>query len=64
MLNKTMAYSLVKCDCCEKWIIYKTVDGIPTQCPRCGVSATTSLTPQEKDRLHQMNNRSTFNIRF
>jgi Zn finger protein HypA/HybF involved in hydrogenase expression len=47
MLNQTFAYSIAKCDNCEKWIIYKSVEGLPNVCPRCGVPANRSLTIEE-----------------
>lgn len=55
MLLQTFAYSLAKCDNCSKWIIYKTVDGLPQVCPTCGVPANYSLTPEEKRRFEEMN---------
>jgi acetyl-CoA carboxylase beta subunit len=74
MLIKTMAYTLCKCDNCEKWIIYKVVDELPKVCPRCGVPANITLSAQEKQKIEEQNqreafirnhgNNQSFNIRF
>ena len=65
MLVKTFAYSLMKCLECQKWIIYKLVDGPPDICPRCGVPAGVSLSAEEKRKLEnaQQNNERIFTFR-
>jgi len=60
LLNKTFAYDLLKCDFCEKWIIFKIVDGIPNACPRCGVSANQSLSPAEAENIRRQQEREQF----
>jgi hypothetical protein len=74
MLNKTFAYDICKCDNCNKWIIYRIVDGFPTACPRCGCPANYNLSPQDKQHMEEQQakeqfirnhgNNQSFNIRF
>ena len=54
MLVKTFAYEIVKCLECEKWIIYKSADGMPGTCPRCGIPSHYHPTAEEKRNIERM----------
>jgi hypothetical protein len=74
MLTKTFAYDICKCDSCQKWIIYRLIDGIPNVCPRCGVPSNVSLSAQDIQKMEEQKqreqfirnhgNNQSFNIRF
>jgi hypothetical protein len=74
MLLKTVAYDLALCNECGKWIIYKRVDGLPRNCPRCGVPSDVSISAQDRQRMEEAQqreqfirnhgNNQSFNIRF
>jgi predicted nucleic acid-binding Zn-ribbon protein len=65
MLIKTFCYDIVKCTNCDKWIIYRTIDGIPTACPKCGCPSNYEVTAQDRQRMEEHNrNAQSFNIRF
>jgi hypothetical protein len=60
MLSKTWAYDLAKCDYCDKFIIYKAENGMPEQCPKCGVPANHSLTREELEAFRKAQERQEF----
>lgn len=54
MLTKTIAYSLLICDNCNKFIIYNPASqGFPNVCPKCGVPSNRSLTTEEMTILRE-----------
>jgi len=70
MLTKTIAYSLLICDNCGKFIIYNPASqGFPNSCPKCGVPSNRSLTSEEMKILREQQERQSrsqgysFNVR-
>ena len=53
-----MSRAIVKCDCCDKIIVYPTEKGPPDMCPHCGCGKDEHLSPAELNRrLEEMQRR-------
>lgn len=54
MLTRQMALSVAQCSECNNTMIYVTVNGLPSTCPKCGVPHNVSLTQEQRIQMERL----------